>query len=389
MEVDPISAYYDSDTGEHEERRRREQKRREGGDELERTPLAETNPQEIAREEIDLNETARKQGLINDEEFEALLSEVTRMDDDTATMAEGMDLASGAVGKSEETRTEAGGSDAQIEEEETAARTEVPVPAAPPVLKPKAVKQKLVLKNDPKAVRPKPKRVSQRRLGKWASSKARANTTKDPVVILSEEEQSTSTKPGEESLSATDLQHTAMETEVVSPMPSDKGDEIEQVAEGLDLAPQSVGHVEQRDDRTRIRVETRPTAEDQPSTQAGKKPEDKPNSDEDQPSTQAGKKSEDKPDSDEDRYQEERKRKGKAPVKRKPSTKRQRTSNIGSLSQIQLREPHRTTRKQATVTMPLVKSLTPTVTFPWRMRSAENNSSRTITRSYYIPHQRD
>ncbi|XP_042008983.1 proline-, glutamic acid- and leucine-rich protein 1-like [Salvia splendens] len=293
MEVDPISAYYDSDSGEREERRRKELMSREGEDEPERTPLAETNPQEIAREEIDLNETARKQSLMTDEEFEALLSEVTRMDDDTATMVEGLDLASGA--------TETGGSDA---------RTEVPVPAAPPVLKPKAVKRKLVLKNDPKAVRPKPKRVSQRCLGKWASSKARANTAEDPVEILSEEERTTPTKLGEESLSATDLEHTAMETEVVSPMPSDQGDETEQVAGGLDLAPESVGHVEQRDDRTRVRVETRPTAKDQPSTQAGKKPEGK-------------------PDSDEDRYQEERKRKGKTPVKRNPSTKRHRTSNIG------------------------------------------------------------
>ncbi|XP_042023025.1 chromogranin-A-like [Salvia splendens] len=50
MEVDPISAYYDSDLGEREERRIREQESREGRDEPERTSLAETNPQEIARE---------------------------------------------------------------------------------------------------------------------------------------------------------------------------------------------------------------------------------------------------------------------------------------------------------------------------------------------------
>ncbi|XP_042005873.1 MAP7 domain-containing protein 1-like [Salvia splendens] len=170
MDIDPISAYYDSDPGEREARRREEQKSQEGGDELERMSVAESTPQEMEREEIDLNETARKQGLMTDEEFEALLSQVTRMDDDTATMAEGLDLASGAVGegggantgnssedqvnqpedeREEETesitpQTEARGSDAQIEEEKAVARTEVPEPVAPPVIKPKAVKQKLV-----------------------------------------------------------------------------------------------------------------------------------------------------------------------------------------------------------------------------------------------------
>ncbi|XP_042059589.1 fibrous sheath CABYR-binding protein-like [Salvia splendens] len=196
MDIDPISAYYDSDPGKREARRREEQKSQNRGDEPERMPVAESTPQEMARGEIDLNETARKQGLMTDEEFEALLNEVTRMED--ATMAEDPDLASRAVGEGgeastrndpegpahqpeeevEERQTEgrvpqsvtpqpdAGESDAHIDQEETVARTEVPEPVAPPVTKPKAVKRKLVLRDDPKAVRPKPKRVSQRCLGK-------------------------------------------------------------------------------------------------------------------------------------------------------------------------------------------------------------------------------
>ncbi|XP_042023051.1 translation initiation factor IF-2-like [Salvia splendens] len=64
MDVDPISAYYDSEPEEREARRRKEEKSQKGGDEPEKTI-----PQETAREEIDLNETARKQGLMTDEEF--------------------------------------------------------------------------------------------------------------------------------------------------------------------------------------------------------------------------------------------------------------------------------------------------------------------------------
>ncbi|XP_042003872.1 fibrous sheath CABYR-binding protein-like [Salvia splendens] len=174
MDIDPISAYYDSDPGEREARRREEQKSQERGDEPERTPVAKSTPQEMARDEIDLNETARKQGLMTEEEFEALLSEVTRMED--ATRAKDPDLASRAVGEGGEASTrndpegpayqpeeeveerqigervphsvtpqpDAGESDTHIDQEETVARTEVPEPVAPPMIKPKAVKQKLV-----------------------------------------------------------------------------------------------------------------------------------------------------------------------------------------------------------------------------------------------------
>ncbi|XP_042038375.1 titin-like [Salvia splendens] len=318
MDIDPISAYYDSDPGERKARRREEQKSREGGDEPERTPVAEFTPQEMARVEIDLNETARKQGLMTDEEFEALLREVTRMED--AMMAEDPDLKSRVVGEGEEDSA----GNKPIEEEKTVARTEVPEPVAPPVIKPEAVKRKLVLKSDPRAERPKPERVSQRCLGRWASSKAKANTTADPVEVLSEEERTTPTKSGEESLSATDLEDTAMATEVVSPTLSDQGEETEQMAEGLDLASAPDGHDEHGEESTRIRVETNLLAQDQPSTQSEKKPEDEDNR-------------------DEDKYQEERKRKGKAPVKRKPSTKKQRTVNIGIVitDPVQRTPPHR------------------------------------------------
>ncbi|XP_041997725.1 uncharacterized protein LOC121747688 isoform X2 [Salvia splendens] len=171
-------------------------------------------------------------------------------------------------------QTEVGKSDVHIEEEETVARTEVPGPVAPPVIKPKAVKRKLVLKGDPRAEQPKPKRVSQRCLGKWASSKAKVNTTADLVEILSEEEGTTPTKLGEGSLPATDLEDTAVATETVSQTPSDQGEETTQMAEGPDLASAPAGHVEPRIEGTCISNETRPSAPDQPSTHAEKEPED-------------------------------------------------------------------------------------------------------------------
>ncbi|XP_042056244.1 fibrous sheath CABYR-binding protein-like [Salvia splendens] len=141
MEVDPISAHYDSDAEEREARRREEEKGQKGSDEPEKTPTAEPIPQEAAREEIDLNETAKKQGLMTDDEFQ--------------------DLISRAVGEKEpelETpQTEVGESDEHIEEE-SVPRAEVPEPVAPPVTKPKAVKRKLVLKRYPRAERPKSER---------------------------------------------------------------------------------------------------------------------------------------------------------------------------------------------------------------------------------------
>ncbi|XP_042016249.1 fibrous sheath CABYR-binding protein-like [Salvia splendens] len=227
MEVDPISGHYDSDAEEREARRREEENGQKGGDELEKTPTAESIPQEAAREEIDLNETAKKQGLMTDDEFQAILDGVNQREDDTATMVEDLDLTSREVGEEEpelETpQTEVWESDEHIEEESVPI-AEVPEPVAPPVTKPKAVKRKLVLKRYPRAERPKPERVSQRCLGKWASSKANPNAEADPVEILSDEERATPTKPGEEFLPTTDLEDTTRENEAEPEEEKDEDD---------------------------------------------------------------------------------------------------------------------------------------------------------------------
>ncbi|XP_042038338.1 uncharacterized protein LOC121784243 [Salvia splendens] len=202
---------------------------------------------------------------MTDEEFQALLYEVNRTEDGTATMAEGLDLASRAVEGGEK-------DDGENNSEGLAER---------PVDEVGTLGQNS-----------KPKRVSQRCLGKWASSKAKVNTAADTVEILSEEEGTTPTKPGEGSLPATDLEDTAVATEAVSQTPSDQGEETTQMAEGSDLASAPAGHVEPRTEGTRISTETRPSATDQPSKHAEKELEDE-------------------RDSDEDRYRAERKRKGK------------------------------------------------------------------------------
>ncbi|XP_042005712.1 uncharacterized protein LOC121754415 [Salvia splendens] len=173
MEVDHISAHYDSDSDEREARKSREQGSLQGDDEPEKTPAAGTVSQGTAREEIDLDETAKKQGLMTDDEFQAILDRVNQREDDTATMVEDLNLTSRAVEKDEEGRagekepesvnpqTEAGKNDVHVEAEETEARPEVPNPVAPPVTKLKAVKRKLVLKGEPEASWPKPQRRAQ------------------------------------------------------------------------------------------------------------------------------------------------------------------------------------------------------------------------------------
>ncbi|XP_042003853.1 zinc finger CCCH domain-containing protein 18-like [Salvia splendens] len=345
MDVDRLSAYCDSDLGEGEWKAIEEQKSREEEDESERTPVAELVPKEMEREGIYLNETARKKVLMTDEEFEELLNEVTRMEDGTSKMAEGLVLASEAVGESEEAGTrndpeglahqpvdkveekqteegepksvtpqpEAGESDTQIEEKNTEVQPAEPEQVVPPVLKPKAVKRKLVFKGDPKAERLKPKRVSQRCLWKWTSNKAGANKAASALEISSEEHMATPTKPGEESFSATNLKDASTATEVVSPTPSDQREETDTMAEGLDLASESVGHLEPGDDSTHIRLETQSTAQKEPSTPTEERPEEN-------------------EDGDEDRYRKERKRKGKAPVKKKPSSKKHRHHRVRSES---------------------------------------------------------
>ncbi|XP_042051508.1 uncharacterized protein LOC121796795 [Salvia splendens] len=205
-------------------------------------------------------------------------------------------------------QSEAGEGDKHVEEKETEVQPKEPEPVVPPVSKPKAAKKRLVMKNDPKAERPKPMRVSQRCLGRWTSSKAGANTAGEAVEISSEEERTAPTKPGEESLSATNLKDTSTATEMVSPTPSDRKEETDEMDEGLDLASKSVGHEEPVDDNTIICVVTKPTAQKEPSTPTKERLEK---------------------DEDEDRYLQERKRKGKAPVTKKESSKKQRMGNAG------------------------------------------------------------
>ncbi|XP_042027087.1 cyclic nucleotide-gated cation channel beta-1-like [Salvia splendens] len=179
MEVEAIAAYYDSDPEERSERLRKEKQDREGGGIVEETPVVEPVRQEIVREEIDLNESARKRNLMTDTEFEAIVEEVTRREEGTASMPEGQ--VSQSIGETEgvqdevretepvDFQPEAGDDEMQVEEERPATEIQESEPVAPPVIKPKAVKRKLVLKGEPKARQPKPQ--SQRCLGKWAASK--------------------------------------------------------------------------------------------------------------------------------------------------------------------------------------------------------------------------
>ncbi|XP_042029884.1 zinc finger CCCH domain-containing protein 18-like [Salvia splendens] len=293
MDVDPLSAYYYSDLEEGKWKASKEQKSWEEEDESERTPVVELVPQEMEREGIDLNETARKKVLMTDEEFEELLNEAVGESEEAGTRNDPEGLAHQPVDKVEEKQTEegepksvtpqpeAGESDIQIEEKNTEVQPTEPEQVVPPVLKPKAVKRKLVFKGDPKAERLKPKRVSQRCLGKWTSKKAGANTAASALEISSEEHRATPTKPGEESLSATNLKYASTATEVVSPTPSDQREETDTMTEGLDLASESVGHPEPGDDSTHIRLETKSTAQKEPSTPTEERPEENKDGDED------------------------------------------------------------------------------------------------------------
>ncbi|XP_041995849.1 trichohyalin-like [Salvia splendens] len=147
------------------------------------------------------------------------MEEVNRRED-TALMAEGLDLASRSVGGVEKAvtgttpeghtsqsvegkeevheeekepepvdpRVEVGGGRMQVEEEEPAAEIPEPEPEAPPVVKPKPIKRSLILKVDPKADRPKPQRVSQRCLGKSVGHRETGPTTQDPFLSQAEKE---------------------------------------------------------------------------------------------------------------------------------------------------------------------------------------------------------
>ncbi|XP_042043902.1 retinitis pigmentosa 1-like 1 protein [Salvia splendens] len=292
MDVNPIAAYYDSNPEERKQRLRKEKQGQEGRSAAQETPVTETVHHEVARGEIDLNESAQKRNLMTDEEFDSIVNRVNQREEGESEetgvvrVPEGPayqpgDRADESQAREEEImlespQPEAERGDTSIEEQETEAKEtepdiEVPVPVAPPVVKPKAVKRQLILKGDQKADRPKPTRVSQRCLGKWAASKAEANTAETPVEIESEGERPTPTKPGEELLPATDLEEADME---------------------IDEAPQAQGGQGEE-------AESSPTAQDESLTQA----------------------------EEEARYQQARKRKGKAPIQKKSITKKTRVVN--------------------------------------------------------------
>ncbi|XP_047949304.1 titin-like [Salvia hispanica] len=350
LDVSPLSAYQDPNWGETEEKDSEGRVSEGGEDKSEETPIAEPVTQEAEREEIDLNEMARKQGLLTDDEFHSVLGGGDKIVINTEGVAEVLNLASQAVGEGEASivaeesegvvhqpvqemgveqtegvkqpeeerqETETHKSEERKDEKETEEEAEVqpkePETIAPTVSKPKPVKRKLVLKNDPKEERQKPKRVSQRCLGKWTSNKAGANTAADAVEISSEDERATPTKPGEEP-STTSREDAPMATGTVSSTPNDQEEEADKVAEGLDLASESVGQEEAINDNTSTCVVTEPTAQVDLSTPADE---------------------EAKANETEDMYLQERKRKGKAPAKKKHVVKKQRIANTS----IVIREP--------------------------------------------------
>ncbi|XP_042067073.1 cell wall adhesin EAP1-like [Salvia splendens] len=271
-ELDAIAAHYDSGLEEHEEKTTQE-----GSGGTEKTPEAEPVSQEVAREDLDLNESAQKQTLMTDEEFDSILNQVNQAAQATTSEAEGLDLASKAVGVSEETggvsepegpayqpEEEKGNTITEAKETETEAaepEVEAPTPMAPQVVKPIPVKRRLVVKTDSTVDRPKPQRVSQRCLGKWASSRAEPNTAADPLEIVSDDERTTPTKPGEESSPFADPEDAKMVVEEPSLVQVDQGVETERMAEGPDLASKVVSP--ERPEKDDAKVESSPTTQEE------------------------------------------------------------------------------------------------------------------------------
>ncbi|XP_042059379.1 translation initiation factor IF-2-like [Salvia splendens] len=119
-------------------------------------------------------------------------------------------------------------------EPDTGTETAEPEVEAPQVVKPIPVRRKLVVKADPKADSPKPQRVSQRCLGKWASSRAKPNTAEDPIEIASEEKRATPKEAEGEPVQATDQEDTG-----VSPVQNEPGTTTEGMAGGPNLTSES------------------------------------------------------------------------------------------------------------------------------------------------------
>ena len=104
LDVSPLSAYQDPNWGETEDKESGGRASESEKGEAEEIRATETNIDEAEKEEIDLNETARKQRLMTDDEFQAVLGKEDRIVVNPEGVAEVLDLASQAVGKEEVTR---------------------------------------------------------------------------------------------------------------------------------------------------------------------------------------------------------------------------------------------------------------------------------------------
>ncbi|XP_041999922.1 proteoglycan 4-like [Salvia splendens] len=264
---------------------------------------------------------------MTDAEFQSILDGATGSKESAAEMVEGPDLASKAVGDSntpESTRKLEGESAQPVAEAkfekpvetepevpmfqpiaEVLVDTEPKVPVVqheaekPTVIKSKVVKRKLVLKDDPKDERQKPKRVSQRCLGRGLTRKAGANTASETVTISSDEEGVTPTKPGDKPMPAADQEDTLEKAEVVPPTPTSQ-------KVGTPTKPREDPSDTPLDKSVINTQATEPTALEKPSASTEKKPAEE---------------------TEEERYLQERKRKGKAHSRREEISDEDYTSN--------------------------------------------------------------
>ncbi|XP_047949082.1 microtubule-associated protein RP/EB family member 1-like [Salvia hispanica] len=277
LDVSPLSAYQDPNWGETEDKESGGRASESEKGEAEEIMATEAKIDEAEREGIDLNAMDKKQGLMTEDEFQAVLGKGDRIVVNPEGVAEVLDLASQAVGKGEATKEaerSEGVAHQSVEEktdeqpkraeqlEEERQEPDTHQEEASVVTKPKPVKRRLVLKIDPKAERQKPQRVSQRCLGKWTSTKAGANTAADAVEVSSDEEKTTPTKPGEEPSNASQ-EDTQLATGTISATPTDQEENTDKVAEGLDLASESVGREEAARSDTSARMVAEPTAADE------------------------------------------------------------------------------------------------------------------------------
>ncbi|XP_042003791.1 uncharacterized protein LOC121752760 [Salvia splendens] len=198
-EHDAIAAHYDSDYEERKKKSSQGKTTPEGSEGTEKTPEAEP--------------LVGGEGEVLSKEKEPVDPLVKAEDDRIQVREEGT---------------------ASTEVKDTGTETAEPEVEAPQIVKPIPVRRKLVVKADPKADSPKPQRVSQRCLGKWASSGAKPNTAEDPIEIASEEERATPKEAEGEPVQATDQEDTG-----VSPVQNEPGTTTEGMAGGPNLTSES------------------------------------------------------------------------------------------------------------------------------------------------------